>query len=212
MNLFRTLLQLLLSIVVTAFSLCVVAQTEADAVKEIKAHREKQEGEFRDPQKSPLEKKDQRKFKTLNYFPINLKFRVKARFVKNEEPVLFKMRTSTTRLPEYTKYGEVHFELDSQKFRLEVYQSPELMNVAGYEDYLFIPFTDLTNGKETYDVGRYLEFKIPTSEDVMIDFNLCYNPYCSYGSTRYSCPIPPEVNSLRIEIMAGEKIYKINDH
>jgi uncharacterized protein (DUF1684 family) len=117
------------------------------------------------------------------------------------------MKTTTTRLPEYTKYGEVHFELDGEQYILEVYQSPEISSRPGYEDYLFIPFTDLTNGDETYDVGRYLEFSIPSSEEVVVDFNLCYNPYCSY-SARYSCPIPPEANRLGIPIKAGEKKYK----
>ena len=51
----------------------------------------------------------------------------------------------------------------------------------GYEDHLFIPFTDLTNGDETYEVGRYIEFRIPESANVIVDFNQCYNPYCSYS-------------------------------
>jgi uncharacterized protein (DUF1684 family) len=119
------------------------------------------------------------------------------------------MKTTTDRLPEYIKYGEVHFSLDGQNFTLEVYQSPEIMKRPGYEDYLFIPFTDETNGHETYDVGRYIEFRIPKSEDVVVDFNQSYNPYCSY-SPNFSCPIPPAVNQLTIAILAGEKKFK--DH
>jgi len=47
----------------------------------------------------------------------------------------------------------------------------------------------------------------PKTEDIVLDFNLCYNPYCSY-SPFYSCPIPPEANTLPTYILAGEKIYK----
>jgi uncharacterized protein (DUF1684 family) len=188
-------------------SISIYAQSgDDDAIKIIQDHRREQEAEFRDKENSPLEKKDFKKFKGLNYYPINLKFRVQARFVKNEKPVLFQMKTTTTRLPEYQKYGDVYFVIDGTEYKLEVYQNPEISKRPGYEDYLFIPFTDTTNGNETYDVGRYLEFRIPTSESVVIDFNQCYNPYCSY-SHRYSCPIPPAVNDLPIAIEAGEKKY-----
>jgi len=176
------------------------------AVYDIEQHRKKQEEEIRDPEKSPLDKKLRKKFKGLNYYPINLDYRLKAIFVKTENPTLFKMKTTTSRLPEYQKYGEVHFKLDGQDWILEVYQSPEISKRPGYEDYLFIPFTDETNGIDTYEVGRYIEFRIPTSSQVILDFNKCYNPYCSYGSG-YSCPIPPEVNRLPLKIPAGEMKY-----
>lgn len=189
-------------------ALTVAAQTTDEAaLQEIAEHRKKQETEMRNKEKSPLDKKMIRKFKGLNYYPPDLSYRVKARFVKNENPVIFKMQTTTTRLPQYLKYGEVHFTLAGTEYKLEVYQSPEISKVTGYEDYLFIPFTDATNGEETYQVGRYIEFKIPTTEEVIVDFNLCYNPYCSYNPN-YSCPIPPAANALPIAIKAGEKIYE----
>jgi uncharacterized protein len=190
------------------FSYCgLCAQDNVVARKEIEDHRRKQQDEFRDKKGSPLLPADRRKFKGLKYYPIDLKYRVAAKFVRTENMPLFKMKTTTERLPDYVKYGEVHFMIDSQAFRLEVYQSPDIMKRPGYEDYLFIPFTDLTNGEETYEVGRYLEFRIPGSEDVVVDFNQCYNPYCSY-SPRFSCPIPPEANQLSIAIPAGEKKFK----
>jgi uncharacterized protein (DUF1684 family) len=89
-------------------------QSDQDAIKLISDHRKKQQEEMRDPNESPLSKKDRRHFKGLNYYPIDLSYRVKARFVKTENPVLFKMKTTTTRLPEYSKYGEVHFELNGE--------------------------------------------------------------------------------------------------
>ncbi|HEX6223908.1 MAG TPA: DUF1684 domain-containing protein [Chryseolinea sp.] len=193
--------------VVLVFFVCAPLFGQIDsAVYDIEQYRKKQENEFRDPEKSPLDKKSRKKFKGLNYFPINLQYRVPATFVKAENPTLFKMKTTTSRLPEYQKYGEVHFKLDGEVRVLEVYQSPEISQKPGLEDYLFIPFTDETNGVDTYEVGRYIEFRIPASHDVIIDFNKCYNPYCSYGSG-FSCPIPPEVNHLPLKILAGEKKY-----
>lgn len=186
------------------FALPVTLFAQVDsAVYEIEQYRKEQEAKFRDPEESPLDKKLRKKFKGLNYYPINLEYRVTGKFVKTENPVLFKMRTTTARLPEYQKYGEIHFELDGEQRVLEVYQSPEIIQEPGLEDHLFVPFTDETNGIETYEVGRYIEFRVPSSEDVILDFNKCYNPYCSYGSA-YSCPIPPEANHLPLKILAGE--------
>ena len=176
------------------------------AVYEITRFREEQEAKFKDPKDSPLDKKLRKKFKGLNYYPINLDYRVKAKFVKTENPVLFRMKTTTARLPEYQKFGELHFELDGEARVLEVYQSPETIQKPGFEDYLFVPFTDETNGMDTYEVGRYIDFRVPGSENVTLDFNKCYNPYCSYGSA-YSCPIPPASNHLPLKVLAGEKKF-----
>jgi uncharacterized protein len=181
-------------------------QDDVLAKNEIEAHRKKQEGEMRDKEKSPLDPKVRKKFKHLNYYPIDLKYRVAAKFIRTENQPMFKMKTTTTRLPEYVKYGEVVFSIDGDEYKLNVYQSPDIMKMPGYEDYLFIPFTDKTNGGETYEVGRYIEFRIPTSENAIVDFNQCYNPYCSY-SPRFSCPIPPVENDLPIAIPAGEKKF-----
>ena len=187
------------------------AQDDIFAKNEIEAHRRKQEDEMRDKKESPLDVKDRKKFKHLNYYPIDLKYRVAAKFVRTENQPLFKMKTTTTRLPEYVKYGEVVFTIDGKEYKLNVYQSPDIMKQPGYEDYLFIPFTDSTNGHETYEVGRYIEFRIPASEDVVVDFNQCYNPYCSYSS-RFSCPIPPVENDLPIGIPVGEKKFHESKH
>lgn len=208
---YKTLTKLTTILMVSAFSFSVFAQGDAVAIREINDHRKNQMKEFKDKNKSPLDEKDFKNFKGLKYYPIDLKYRVKATFIKNEAPVLFKMKTSTTRLPDYLKYGELHFTLDSVEYKLEVYQSPDMARMPGYEDYLFVPFTDQTNGHETYDIGRYIDIEIPEGEEVVLDFNQCYNPYCSY-SKRYSCPIPPEANNLPVEIKAGEKKYKEVDH
>jgi uncharacterized protein len=199
----------LVAVMLPAFSITLSqAQDQADAISIIQKHRKEQEATFRNKQLTPLTKKDLRKFKHLNFYEIDLNFRVRATFIKNDKPLFFKMKTTTDRLPSYSKYGELHFELEGRQFSLAVYQSPDIMKRPGYEDYLFIPFTDKTNGDETYEVGRYLEFRIPTTEEVILDFNLCYNPYCSYNDG-YSCPIPPEENSIPIRITAGEKKYRV---
>ena len=71
---------------------------------------------------------------------------------------------------------------------------------------MFLPFLDATNGVETYGGGRYLDMKVPKSNEVIIDFNKAYNPYCVYNH-EYSCPIVPLENELDVEINAGVKKY-----
>jgi len=83
----------------------------------------------------------------------------------------------------------------------------ELKEDEGYEDYLFLPFTDATNGNETYGGGRYIDLSIPNGDQIVIDFNKAYNPYCTYNK-KYSCPIVPSQNALDIEIFAGVKAFK----
>ena len=102
----------------------------------------------------------------------------------------------------YKKYGEVVFELNGRSFKLNVYQSLRLQKSEGYEGYLFLPYTDLTNGNETYAGGRYIDLRIPSSDTLIIDFNMSYCPLCAHKHA-YSCPIPPAENSLEIEIRAG---------
>lgn len=173
-----------------------------DFEKENEAYRAKMNKEFKDPKESPLTKKDLKKFKELNFYPLNEDLYVDAKLILNTAPKLFKMPTTTDRKPMYSTYGELVFTIDSTEYTLQVFQNQELKNREGYEDYLFVPFTDETNGEDTYGGGRYLDFRIPKKEEVKIDFNRAYNPYCAY-SDRYSCPIVPASNHLPIKIDAG---------
>ena len=72
---------------------------------------------------------------------------------------------------------------------------------------LFIIFGDLTNGKTTYESGRYLYADMPESGDeVILDFNHAINPPCAFTEFA-TCLLPPKGNLLPIEILAGEKAY-----
>jgi uncharacterized protein (DUF1684 family) len=174
--------------------------------KAVKAYQTNLNKEFKDPNQSPLPPKALKKFRALPFFPINYQYCVAATFILDSTANPFQMQTTTDRKPEYRKYGELHFTLDNKELKLAVFQNLELSKTAGYEDYLFVPFTDLTNGIESYGGGRYLDFRMAqfTGEKVRLDFNLAYNPYCAYGQN-YSCPIPPAENRLSISIPAGVK-------
>lgn len=174
---------------------------------DLKAFREGRDKEFRNPADSPLLNEDFSKFKGLQYFPEDEKFSVRAKFEKTSEEQIFMMPTSAGTVRKYFKYGVLTFDLDGRAFTLNVYQSEALMKTKEYKDLLFIPFRDLTNGRETYGAGRYLDIKIPAGGEVTLNFNLAYNPNCAYGSDKFSCPVPPRENFLQIKITAGEKKF-----
>lgn len=155
---------------------------------------------------SPLTKEDFSQFKGLKFFKPNTKYCVRANFTRTAHELPFLMKTTTDRLPEYVKFGEVVFEIDGERFQLNVYQNTSLSKKAGYEDYLFLPFKDETNGNSTYYGGRYLDLRIPKSDEIILDFNRAYNPYCAYNP-KYSCPIVPRENQLSTRIRAGVKKY-----
>lgn len=161
---------------------------------------------YADSLKSPLTKEDLNHFKGLDFFPINEKYIVEATFVRTKKEKPFGMKTTTSRTPLYKKYGELLFSIEGKEFKLNVYQNIDLIKKPGYDDYLFLPFSDLTCGKESYIGGRYVDVRIQKGTIWTIDFNKAYNPYCAYNY-EYSCPIVPLENDLDIEILAGVKKF-----
>lgn len=162
--------------------------------------------EYLDPEKTILSSEDFESFSGLEFYPISEDFMVEASFIRTPDEKPFLMTTSTARLPEYVKYGELHFTLKEQAFKLDVYQSLDLAQEEEYADYLFLPFTDETNANGSYGGGRYTDLRIPESDTILLDFNRAYNPYCAYN-LEYSCPVPPPENDLPIAIEAGVKAF-----
>jgi hypothetical protein len=101
----------------------------------------------------------------------------------------------------------VYFSIGKTDYQLEIYQDPSLFAEEKFKNHLFLPFTDLTNGIQSYTGGRYIDLKIPEGDSILVDFNKAYNPYCAYNK-KYSCPIVPEVNRLEVAILAGVKAFE----
>ena len=80
---------------------------------------------------------------------------------------------------------------------------------APNNDHLFVPFSDLTTGTETYPGGRYLDLDRNATGIYVIDFNRAYHPYCYYNPT-WECPYPPAENRLKLPIRAGERLKHPN--
>ena len=146
--------------------------------------------------------------KYMQFFDVDKDFRVIASFKKIDDKEGFDMNTSSGMKKRHFRYGLLTFQLHDSLLHLYVYQSKDLMNNKKYKQYLFVPFGDATSGFESYGGGRYIEFYMSDikNNQVVIDFNKAYNPYCAY-TAGYSCPLPPLENLLKVSIRAGEKNY-----
>ncbi|MFA5669003.1 MAG: DUF1684 domain-containing protein [Balneolaceae bacterium] len=184
------------------------AQTKVELIASIQHYQDSLDTDFRNPELSPLTEIDFKNFKGLDFYPIDLDYYIKAKFVRTPNEPPFAMPTTTPREEPamYEKYGEVHFTLNGESVELPVYQSHSLREEPEWENYLFLPFKDATNGKLTYGGGRYLELWMDGADTIIVDFNKAYNPYCAFN-IKYSCPIVPKENRMNIAIYAGEKNF-----
>lgn len=197
--------------IIAAFIIAIVAYNFSETggenevyQKEIREDRLQKDRDFKENERiSPFKPAKRSSFLKLNYFEPSIAYKVEADLEVINEDSLLSMITTTGEKQKYVRYAFAHFSLQSHKLRLTIYKSMDRLS----KGMLFLPFTDLTNGKETYGAGRYVEIKNTNGITMTIDFNKAYNPYCAYDET-YSCPIPPKENHLGISLSAGEKVYK----
>ena len=161
--------------------------------------------DFLKDESSPLKKDD---LQLLRFYDADSTYKVtaKAELLTNEPAFIIPSFSGTGR--QYVRYAVLTFMLKGKAVKLTLYKNLALAQIPQYKDYLFLPFTDKTNGAATYGGGRYIDFREGDIKDnvVELDFNKAYNPYCAY-SGGYSCPKPPGENNLDIAIEAGEKLY-----
>jgi uncharacterized protein len=142
-------------------------------------------------------------FTGLNWFPVDDSFNLTARFIPYDSPKQFDSQNVLGDPIKLDITGYVLFTLRGQEYRLEA--------ESNRDGSLFIVFRDLTSGKLTYPASRFLDTEAPkdspNGKTVQLDFNKAYNPPCAYNPYT-TCPIPLPANRLRIEIPAGEKLYK----
>lgn len=135
----------------------------------------------------------------LRYFPADSKYQIPAELKLSQERPVVELPTSTGTLRKMQIVGTLEFTLDGQRLSLGAL-SPAGEPIRS----LFVPFADLTTGKETYSAGRYLDIEPTPTGLYTIDFNYAYNPTCAYNKA-YECPYPPPSNRLKIPVRAGEK-------
>lgn len=166
----------------------------------------KMDNEFKDSETSPLASEKIKLFDSIPRYAFDESFLVMAKWIeiKNSKSLYFD--TTGEIKQKYKPVAQVRFSIDNDTLELLVYKNIMLSKSKEYRDYLFIPFSDESNGLSTYGGGRYLSFHAQPKDSVLLDFNQAYNPYCAYNS-KYSCPIPPRENSLPIAIKAGARYH-----
>ncbi len=174
---------------------------------EVYKHWEAKDQLFRDKETSPIfNKKERKNFTGIKFYAPDSRMVITAKYEQLTVEDTLEFVTSSGSLKFYAQVANLIFTLDNQTFSLPAYQGIELRKKEEFEKYLFVPFTDLTSGKETYGGGRYLDLEVPDGDSLEVDFNYAYNPYCAY-TDGYSCPIPKPESRLSISILAGEKVY-----
>lgn len=186
---------------------CGPSETEQEIISNIQEIRQEKNQYFATDADSPLSPEEQETFAGLRYFPVDLDYRFQTTIREHDVKDTVSLTTSTDGVREYIRWGEFGFSVNGERDTLQVYTPMQYSE--DYDPYFFIPFADQTNGSETYGGGRYLDLPVKDDSDTyVIDFNWTYNPYCAYDSDGWSCPLPPEENTLDLAIRAGEMAYQ----
>jgi uncharacterized protein (DUF1684 family) len=176
-----------------------------DYKAKIAAYRQQYMDDFLTDKNSPLKKDD---LLNLRFYEADSAYRVLANVevLSNQPGFIMPVFSGTGQ--QYERYATLSFTLKGKPMQLSLYKSVSLSKLPQYSDYLFLPFTDETNGTSTYAGGRYIDLRTGDlkGNTLVIDFNKAYNPYCAFSSG-YSCPKPPDENRLQVAIEAGEKAF-----
>ena len=168
----------------------------------VESWRKNKDVDYRDKDNTMLTKDLLKGFKGLNYYDIDYSYVVEGTLIIAAEHEKITIKTSTGDTYQNIIYGKVEFSLHGRKLQLNLYQSLNAAKEGRKKKALFLPFTDLTSGEDTYGGGRYIGLTIPPDEEIIIDFNKAYNPYCAYNE-KFSCPLVPWENHVELEIKAG---------
>ncbi|WP_073109469.1 DUF1684 domain-containing protein [Hymenobacter daecheongensis] len=170
--------------------------------------RKEKNDSFRRAKNSPLTAEQRDQFDSLRYFLPDKSYVVDARLERSTKGETVQIPLTDGKTETYLRWGQARFELNGTPQQLTV-----LLKLDDQDGKLFLAFTDKTNGFATYGGGRYLDVAPPPpgEDEVTLDFNQAYNPYCAYGGS-FACPVPPQENRLAVEVKAGEKSFPETDH
>jgi len=185
-------------------------------VEENIAYRAEKDSFFAHDPASPFLRDTSVRYHGINWFPVDPAFRGTSILHTYDHPDTVVVMGTGGEMRRQLRYGYVEIPVPGPAgppvmLRLNVYKfTPyDRERFARYPDNLSIWFTDSTTGRETYEVGRYLEIgndRHDPNYRYTIDLNQAYNPYCAY-SPRYTCAIPREEDHLAIALRVGEMKY-----
>jgi uncharacterized protein len=140
-------------------------------------------------------------FHDLRYFPPDAAYRVRARLERLPVPAEAYLRTNRDGSAVMRHLGDLHFAIGKTPVHLRLYHAGEGVGTS-----VFVPFRDVTSGRESYGPGRYLMLELNETDEYDLDFNRAFNPYCAYTDD-FECAFPPAENDLPVAIRAGEKVW-----
>ena len=176
---------------------------EEDYTAKIAAIRAAKDESFKSDPDSPVPADKKAALLPLAYYPIDELYAVPASLEPATDRTPIQVPTSIGKIRNLERIGTLKFSLKGQLLRLTAFRDLESQDV----NRLFVPFSDLPSGAETYPAGRYMELDPTPTGIYVVDFNVAYHPYCYY-SPEYDCPYPPKENRLEVPIRAGEKMQK----
>jgi uncharacterized protein (DUF1684 family) len=176
------------------------AESEGDYAAQVQAARAALDEMYRNQPNKPIPPEKMNEFLPLKYFPPDPDYVVPAALKPAEQRTVVEMPTSTGKVRKQQRVGVLEFTLKGKPLTLGAF-----VEAGADVNRLFVPFSDLTSGTETYTAGRYLELDRTASGVYTIDFNKAYNPYCYYNP-EFDCPIPPRESRLPLPIRAGERL------
>ncbi len=150
---------------------------------------------------SPIPPGEREGFDGLDYFEPDPDLRVTAAVTVHDDPEPVEMEVTDGPAVRYLRAVTFTFDLDGER-ELHGYRR------EGEDGPIFVPFRDKTTGQATYEGGRYMELEaeggLTDGDEVPVDFNLAYTPFCAFSDS-FACPLPPEENWLETTVEAGER-------
>ncbi len=146
-----------------------------------------------------LESSARREFSGIDHWPVDPRWRVRARFEPTPGRTLSVPDVLGTDDAQSSP-GDVAFEIQGVTHRLQALD-------GGDSGALWLVFADATNRAETYGGGRFVYTSVPDRDGrVIVDFNRAYNPPCVF-SPYATCPLPWPANRLAFRVEAGEQRF-----
>ena len=180
---------------------CAQEAPEAAYMRQVAGARTTKNAFFRGGADSPVKPADYETFLPLSYFEVDPAYAPPGTLRLLEPRTRLVMPTSTGKQRDMERVGYLEFTLKGQTQRLTAFAEAGEPSISR----LFVPFSDLTSGTETYQAGRYMDIDPQSSGVYVVDFNAAYHPYCYYNA-EFDCPYPPTENRLKTPVRAGERL------
>ena len=194
---------ILAAVLAAGFAAAACTSPPEDYATKIAAVRAAKDAGFKSDPDSPVPADKKAELLPLAYFPIDENYAVPAALEPASERTRIQVPTSTGNIRDIERVGTLKFSLRGQPLKLTAFMEVDDPRA----NRLFVPFSDLTSGAESYAAGRYMELDPTPTGIYVVDFNVAYHPYCYY-SPEYDCPYPPAENRLTTPIRAGERLPK----